>query len=119
MPSNLSGSMGALLGGNAAGGPNQRPAPTTASGPSSPTGPAAGALGAGMDAVNQELMARMQQVRQIGDAVTQLGATLPEVADEVTQIQQLLKAIVVKAAGAVAPMQSASSTAVPGNGGGA
>lgn len=73
---------------------------------------------AAMDAQRQQLEQAMQQVRQIGEAVKSLAQMMPQAADEANQIQQLLKAMVVKAAQQT-PMQTGSGMAVPGGGGGA
>lgn len=108
MPSQINGpqpgadAMGALLGGISpqAGPPGGNPA----------------AAGAG--AVDQQTLQIMQRIQQFGEQVKQLGADLPMLADEVGQIQQILKQMVVKAT-AVAPVQTPSSMMVPGNGGGA
>ena len=101
--------MGAMIG---------RAAPPSANGgngqapPPNGQQPPAQNAAAGMDAQNQQLMATMQNIRALGEAVKQLAAENPMVADEANQIQQLLKQIVVKSA-SVAPVQTMSSEAVP------
>lgn len=72
----------------------------------------------GMDAQRQQLEGAMQAIRQLADQVKALGGMIPQAADEITQIQNLLKSVVVKAAQA-APAQTMSGAMVPGNGGGA
>lgn len=62
------------------------------------------------------LMAVAQKIRAIGDQAKALAAEFPVVAEEATQIDQLLKAMVVKAAQMMSA-QSASGMAVPGGGG--
>lgn len=104
--------MGALFGGlqpQASAGGGQPP-------PGAPPPGQAGPAGAG--AIDQQTLAIMQRIQQFGEQVKQLGADLPMLADEVGQIQQILKQMVVKAT-ATAPVQTPSSMAVPGNGGGA
>ena len=71
---------------------------------------------AGVGAQDQMLTQTMGQIRAIGEAVKALADLIPMGADEVQQIQQLLKSLVVKAAQG-APAQSPSSMAVPGGGG--
>jgi len=72
----------------------------------------------GMDAQRQQLEGTMQAVRTIADQVKTLAQMVPQAADEVAQMQQLLQAIVIKAAQG-APQQTLSGAMVPGNGGGA
>ena len=62
------------------------------------------------------LMAVAQKIRAIGDQAKALAAEFPVVAEEAQQIDQLLKAMVVKAAQMMSA-QSASGMAVPGGGG--
>jgi hypothetical protein len=69
--------------------------------------------GAGADAARQQLEQVIQLVRGIGAQVKQIADLAPMAGDEVTQITELLKAIVVKSAQA-SPMQTASGMAVPG-----
>jgi len=87
----------------------------------SPAGGAPGQPGqagpAGAGAIDQQTLQIMQRIQQFGEQVKQLGADLPMLADEVGQIQQILKQMVVKAT-ATAPVQTPSSMMVPGNGGG-
>lgn len=71
---------------------------------------------AGVGAQDQMLTQTMGQIRAIGEAVKGLADLIPMGADEVQQIQQLLKALVIKAAQG-SPAQSPSSMAVPGGGG--
>ena len=79
----------------------------------------AGLTGGGMaSAPDQNLQALMGQIRQVSDQVKQLASSVPVLAEEAEQINQLLKAMVVKAAQAQS-MQTASGMAVPGAGGGA
>lgn len=74
--------------------------------------------GMAADAQRQQLESLMMQVRQIGEGVKAIATVFPMAADEAQQIQQLLKMMVVKAAGP-SPMQTSSGMAVPGGGGGA
>jgi len=71
--------------------------------------------GAGADAQQQQLTQTMGRIRDLAEQVKQLGADFPVLADDVQQIQQILKTMVVKSA-QVAPTQTASSLAVPGGG---
>lgn len=70
------------------------------------------------DAQQQQLMQTIQGIRDLGEMVKQIAANAPMVSDEAQQIQELLKQMVIKAA-QPAPVQTASSMMVPGNGGGA
>jgi hypothetical protein len=99
--------LGAMLAGG--GGPPASAGPTGSTPPpgADPTQAAAGA-----DAARLQLEQTMGQIRQIGEAVKQIAAGNPLVADEAQQIQQLLKQMVVKSA-SVSPMQTMSSAAVP------
>jgi methyl-accepting chemotaxis protein len=72
---------------------------------------------AGFDAQRQMLEQTMGQIRQLGEAIKSLAPMVPMAADELQQIQQLLKQVVIKAASG-APQQTGSGMAVPGNGGG-
>lgn len=73
------------------------------------------ANGPAVDLARQQLEQTMGQIRGIADQVKQMAATNPAVAQEAQQIQELLKAIVIKSA-QQAPMQTASGMAVPGGG---
>ena len=73
------------------------------------------AAGAGADAQQQQLQQTMGRIRDLAEQIKQLGADFPVLADDVQQIQQLLKQMVVKAA-QVGSTQTASSLAVPGGG---
>lgn len=77
--------------------------------------PQMSAAGAGADAQQQQLTQTMGRIRDLAEQLKQLGADFPVLGDDVQQIQQLLKQMVVKAA-QVAPAQTASSLAVPGGG---
>ena len=77
--------------------------------------PQMSAGGAGADAQQQQLQQTMGQIRDFAEQVKQLGANNPVLADDVQQIQQILKNMVVKAA-QVGQTQTASSLAVPGGG---
>lgn len=77
--------------------------------------PQMGAGMAGADAQQQQLQQTMGRIRDLAEQIKQLGADFPMLADDVQQIQQLLKQMVVKAA-QVAPVQTASSLGVPGGG---
>ncbi len=74
------------------------------------------AAAGGMDAQRQMLEQSMGQIRAVGQAVAQLAQTIPTGADEIQQIQTLLKSLVVKAAQG-SPAQTPSGMAVPGNAG--
>lgn len=71
---------------------------------------------AGFGAQNDMLTQTMTQIRQLGEGVKALATLIPMGADEITQIQNLLKALVVKAAQG-APQQTPSGMSVPGGGG--
>jgi hypothetical protein len=58
----------------------------------------------------------MGRIRDLAEQAKQLAADFPVLADDMQQVQQLLKQAVVKAA-QVGPAQTASSLAVPGGGG--
>lgn len=77
---------------------------------------AGGDPAAGQDAMRMQLQQTANQIRQINDLLTQLGQSQPLLQGEVGQITQILKQAIVKVAQA-APMQTASSAAVPGGGG--
>lgn len=66
----------------------------------------------GFDLARQQLEQTMGQIRQVATAVKQLAATVPDAAQELQQMQELLKAVVIKAA-QPAPMQTMSGQAVP------
>ena len=66
---------------------------------------------------DQQLQAMMEPIRQIGQQVTQLQQSMPFAAEELGQINQLLKQVVIKAAEAQ-QAQTASGMAVPGGAGG-
>ena len=109
--------IGALLGGGggapgASGGsaPGQSPPHSGVADPSMAGAP-------GMDAQRQMLMQTIEQIRALGEGVKQLAAVNPLLADPAQQIQQLLKQMLMVAAGP-APAQTGSGMAVPGNGGG-
>lgn len=92
-------------------------APASAGGSMQPAGAppspgAPGAAAAGMDAAQQQNMQMIEGIRNLGEAAKQLALTSPLIADEAQQIQQLLKQMVVKVA-STAPVQTASSQAVP------
>jgi hypothetical protein len=72
---------------------------------------------AGVDAQRQMVEQVAAVVRQMGEQVKALAQLAPHAADELQQIQQLLKQVIIKAAQA-APAQTPSGMAVPGNGGG-
>ena len=71
--------------------------------------------GAGANAQQQQLQQLAGQVRQIGDMLSQLASQAPMVAQDVQQIGQILKGMIIKVAQA-APAQTPSSMAVPGGG---
>jgi hypothetical protein len=92
----------------------KQPAP----GGAAPAGPPSPGGGPGQDAQAGQLQQLIQLVRQIGELSGAAMQMSPLIADEMGQIQQLLKQAVIKAAGP-GPMANASGMAVPGNGGGA
>lgn len=63
--------------------------------------------------MQSQLMASIARVRDLGEQIKQFALENPAVAEEVQQIQQLLKQMVVKMAAPV-PAQTSSSMAVPG-----
>lgn len=73
---------------------------------------------AGMGAQQDLAVQAAQMIRQIAEPIKALAQIVPMAADDIQQIQQLLKQILIKAAQG-APQQTPSSMAVPGNGGGA
>lgn len=73
------------------------------------------AAAAGADALQSQLMASIMRVRDFGEQVKQFGAENPLVVEEVQQIQQLLKQMLVKIATPVQP-QTGSSLGVPTGG---
>ena len=87
--------------------------------PVGPQGPSAigallagGSPGQGADAVRAQLETLAGQIRDLGQQVDAVAMDFPTAAQEVSQIKNLLKAIIVKAA-QQAPMASASGQAVP------
>jgi methyl-accepting chemotaxis protein len=72
--------------------------------------------GANAEAVQAQLQAMVQQIRQVGDLVQQIAASNPQLAQDAQQITQILKGMVVKSA-QQAPAQTPSGLAVPGAGG--
>lgn len=72
--------------------------------------------GANEEAVRAQLQQIVTQIRQVGDLVTQIGASNPQLQQDAQQITQILKGMVVKAA-QQAPAQTPSAMAVPGAGG--
>lgn len=71
---------------------------------------------AGQDAIRAQLQQTAMQIRQINDAVMQLGQSNPLFQQGAQQITQILKQMIITAAQA-APMQTVSGAAVPGGGG--
>lgn len=72
--------------------------------------------GAGADAQQQQLQQTMGRIRDLAEQVKQLGADMPVLADDVQQVQQILKQMVIKSA-QIGTTQTASSLGVPGAGG--
>lgn len=75
-------------------------------------GPSAGVPGAGVDAVNQQLMQAVNGIRQLGAASQQLASQFPALAPQMQQIQDLLKQAAVAVA-QQAPQQTGSGLAIP------
>lgn len=75
----------------------------------------ASASGGGSDAGRQMLEAAMGKIRDLNQQTSELGSQFPAMADEVKQIQQILKRMIVKAA-QQAPQQTQSSADLPGGG---
>lgn len=76
------------------------------------------AAGMGVDAQTQQSNQVLRQISALGQQTKVLMDLVPTASDEVAQIQELLKAIVVKVA-AGGPMANGSGMQVPANGGGA
>jgi hypothetical protein len=99
---------------NFAGGP---PPPTMGGGPPRPDPsslppPPGGPGGGGPDAVNGQLQATMGKIRALGQAASDIAASVPALQDEAQQIQALIRRMVIKA-GQGAPTQTDSGSAVP------
>ena len=77
---------------------------------------AGGSPASGRDGQRQALEQAMGQIKAIKDQVDQLGSSMPAMSQEVQQIGQILKRMIVKAA-QQAPQQTASAEAVPSGGG--
>lgn len=97
---------------------------TPIAGSASPSVPMTDALSAGLtppgaaqDAARQQLEGLIGQVRQVQQTVAQLGQSAPFAAQQVAQITDLLKQIIISAA-QQSSAQTASGQAVPMAGGG-
>ncbi len=73
---------------------------------------AGGQPGQGADQVRAQIEALASQIRDMGSMVDAIAADFPNAAQEVMQVKNLLKQIIVKAA-QQAPMTTASGSAVP------
>jgi len=80
--------------------------------PSSAIGDLLGGNGGGVDQVQAALQELATQIRDVGTSVDAIAQGFPMVGQEASQIKNLLKQMIVKAA-AQAPPQTASGQAVP------
>ena len=73
---------------------------------------AGGSAGMGADQVQAQIQALAGQIRDAGAMIDAIAASFPAAAQEASQVKQLLKQIIVKAAQQVSS-QTASAAAVP------
>lgn len=89
------------------GGPSG-PDPSTAPGP----GGAPGGPGQSADQAGAGIQAIMGKIRDVGQGLQEIGATVPGLQPEVQQMQALIRRMIIKA-GQAAPTQTDSASALP------